>query len=221
MEKYKKDFVNFMLKSDVLMFGDFVTKSGRSTPFFINTGKYSTGRQISQLGDYYAKAIKEKIGLDFDVIFGPAYKGIPLVVSVASSLLTLFDKNVSFCFNRKEKKDHGEKGSLVGHKLKNGDRVLIIEDVNTSGKSIRETVPILKDNADIKLTGLIISVNRMEKGKNTNKMALTQLKEEYKMKTASIVDMKEIQKYLYKNGKIAEDMNIAIDKYYEKYGAEE
>src|SRR6056297_1325856 len=193
MKDYKKEFINFMMESGVLMFGDFVTKSGRKTPFFINTGKYSTGKQISELGDFYAKAIKEKIGLDFDVIFGPAYKGIPLVVAVASSLLKLYNKNVSFCFNRKEKKDHGEKGSLIGHELKDNERVLIIEDVTTSGKSIRETVPILKKHADIKLTGLIISVNRMEKGKETDKMALTQLKEEYNMKAEAIVNMKETQ----------------------------
>ncbi len=219
MEKYKKEFVDFMLNSDVLMFGDFVTKSGRNTPFFINTGKYSTGEQISKLGDFYAKAIKEKIGLDFDVIFGPAYKGIPLVVAVASSLLKLYNKNVSFCFNRKEKKDHGEKGSLIGHELKDNERVLIIEDVTTSGKSIRETVPILKKHADIKLTGLIISVNRMEKGKETDKMALTQLKEEYNMKTEAIVNMKETQKYLYNTDFIDKNMNENINKYYEKYGA--
>jgi len=221
MKDYKKEFINFMMESGVLMFGDFVTKSGRKTPFFINTGKYSTGFQISKLGDYYAKAIKEKIGLDFDVIFGPAYKGIPLVVSVASSLLKLYDKNVSFCFNRKEKKDHGEKGSLIGHKLNDGDRVLIIEDVTTSGKSIRETVPILREHAKIELAGLIISVNRMEKGKKTSKMALTQLKEEYNMKTESIVDMIETQNYLSDENIIDSKMNQMIDDYYKKYGAEE
>ncbi|TYB30346.1 MAG: orotate phosphoribosyltransferase [Candidatus Mcinerneyibacterium aminivorans] len=221
MEEYKKKFVDFMLKADVLMFGDFVTKSGRNTPFFINTGKYSTGKQISKLGDFYAKAIKEKIGLDFDVIFGPAYKGIPLVVAVASSLLKLYNKNVSFCFNRKEKKDHGEKGSLIGHKLNDGDKVLIIEDVTTSGKSIRETVPILRDHANIKLAGLIISVNRMEKGKDTDRMALTQLKEEYEMETAAIVDMKETQNYLHEKKFIDDKMNAKINEYYKKYGASE
>lgn len=221
MEEYKKEFVDFMLESDVLMFDDFVTKSGRNTPFFINTGKYSTGKQISKLGDFYAKAIKEKIGLDFDVIFGPAYKGIPLVVAVAASLLKLYNKNVSFCFNRKEKKAHGEKGSLIGHKLNKSDKVLIIEDVTTSGKSIRETVPILREHADIELTGLIISVNRMEKGKNTDKMALTQLKEEYNMKAEAIVNMSETQKYLYEKGFIDDDMNDNINNYYKKYGASE
>jgi len=225
MEEYKKDFIGFMIDSDVLTFGDFVTKSGRKTPFFINTGKYRTGDQIDKLGEFYAKAIKDTIGLDIDVIFGPAYKGIPLVVTTAIALKRLFDKDVAFCFNRKEVKDHGEGGSLIGHKLQDGDKVLIIEDVTTAGTSIYETVPVLKQQADVNLAGLVVSVNRMEKGQG-EKTALKELADEFNMKTTAIVTMDDVVELLYNkplNGKvhIDDELNGRIDEYYELYGAEE
>lgn len=225
MEAYKGGFIEFMLEAEVLTFGDFTTKSGRKTPFFVNTGNYRTGSQITRLGDFYAQAIKNDIGLDFDVIFGPAYKGIPLAVAAAGSLFKLYNKDVAFCFNRKEAKDHGEGGVLVGAKLKAGHRVLIIEDVTTAGTSIQETVPILKKAADITLAGLVISVNRMERGQGT-RSALAEVAETHKMKTSSIVTMAEVREYLLNRevlGKVHIDkaMDARISEYYKQYGAQD
>jgi orotate phosphoribosyltransferase len=222
MEEYKKDFIEFMVESNVLTFGDFVTKSGRKTPFFINTGNYKTGRQLSQLGDYYAKSIKENFGTDFDILFGPAYKGIPLSVATAVSLSNSYGANVSYCSNRKEIKDHGDTGILLGSKLKDSDKVIIIEDVTTAGTSINETMPILNATADVEVLGLIISVDRMEKGQG-EKSALKEIEEKYHFKTASIVTMTEVVEYLYDrkiDGVIYIDDEIKerIDAYYEKYG---
>ncbi|MBL8029020.1 MAG: orotate phosphoribosyltransferase [Fibrobacteres bacterium] len=225
MEAYKQNFIEFMLEAEVLKFGDFTTKSGRKTPFFINTGNYKTGSQITRLGDFYAHAIARDIGLDFNVIFGPAYKGIPLAVAAASSLHKLYNKDIGFCFNRKETKDHGEGGLLVGAKLKAGDKVLIIEDVTTAGTSIQETVPILKAAADIELAGLIVSVNRMERGQG-KRSALAEIRDTYKMKTTAIVDMQEVRSTLLNrdvNGKVYIDkaMDEKITDYYKLYGAED
>ena len=223
MEQYKEGFIEFMLQADVLSFGDFVTKSGRKTPFFINTGNYRTGSQMDKLGNYYAQAIVREFGSSFDVVFGPAYKGIPLAVATVSSLYRLYQKDISYCFNRKEAKDHGEGGLLVGAKLTPGDRVLIVEDVTTAGTSISETVPILRKVADVHLSGLIVSVNRLERGQGT-KSALREIEEIYGMKTASIVDMQEVRSFLLNreiNGKIFidDEMDRRIEEYYGLYGA--
>jgi len=223
MKAYKEEFIDFMVASDVLTFGDFVTKSGRKTPFFVNTGKYRTGSQISKLGEFYAESIMENTKGEFDVLFGPAYKGIPLAVSTAIALDAKYGKNVSFCFNRKEVKDHGEGGNLIGHKLQNGDRVLIIEDVTTAGTSIRETVPILKAAADIELAALSVSVNRMERGTG-EKSALDEIRDDFKMNTFSIVTMAEVVEYLYGRkvgGKVLidDEMKSRIEDYYKIYGA--
>ncbi|HEX2967351.1 MAG TPA: orotate phosphoribosyltransferase [Syntrophorhabdaceae bacterium] len=223
MERYKEDFIEFMLRADVLRFGEFVTKSGRKTPFFINTGSYRTGSQIEQLGDYYAQAIVREFGFSFDVIFGPAYKGIPLAVAAVSSLYRLYGRDLSYCFNRKEIKDHGEGGALIGAKLQPGDRVLIIEDVTTAGTSIKETVPVLTQAADIKLSGLIVSVDRQERGQGTM-TALKEIEETYGMKTASIVNMREVRTFLLNravDGKTIIDATIdsRIEDYYRLYGA--
>ena len=222
MEQYKKDFIEFMLECNVLTFGNFITKSGRKTPFFINTGNYKTGWQLSKLGGYYAEAIKENLGTDFDVLFGPAYKGIPLCVTTSISLSNLYDVDVSYCSNRKEIKDHGDTGILLGSKLKTGDKIVIIEDVTTAGTSIKETMPILKAQGNIKVIGLIISVDRMERGQGT-KSALTELQEAYGIKTCSIVTMGEVIEYLCNrriNGKVIIDHEIKqrIDEYYRLYG---
>lgn len=221
MEQYKIDFIDFMIESDVLTFGDFTTKSGRKTPFFINAGNYKTGKQLKKLGEFYAKAINEKYD-NFDILFGPAYKGIPLSVTTSIALNDLFDKNVSFCSNRKEIKDHGDKGILLGSKLNDNDKILIIEDVTTAGTSIYETMPILKSKANVDVIGLIISVDRMEKGKGDT-TALVELEKTFNMKTCAIVTMDEVIKYLYMktiNGKIIIDNEIKsrIDNYYDKYG---
>ena len=165
MESYKREFIEFMVESKVLQFGDFTLKSGRKSPFFMNAGAYVTGTQLQKLGEYYAKAIYDNYGLDFDVLFGPAYKGIPLSVATTIAISRLYGKDVRYCSNRKETKDHGDTGILLGSKLRDGDRVVIIEDVTTSGKSIEETFPILKAQADVEVKGLIVSLNRMEVGK--------------------------------------------------------
>jgi orotate phosphoribosyltransferase len=163
MEQYKEEFIEFMVESDVLKFGEFTLKSGRKSPFFMNAGAYVTGSQLKRLGEYYAKAIHAYYGEDFDVLFGPAYKGIPLGVATTIAFYELYGKEIRYCSNRKEEKDHGDAGILLGSKLKDKDRVIIIEDVTTSGKSIEETYPIVKAQADVEVEGLIVSLNRMEK----------------------------------------------------------
>ena len=179
MEQYKKEFIEFMVDSSVLKFGEFTLKSGRRSPFFMNAGGYVTGTQLRRLGEYYAKAIHDNYGLDFDVLFGPAYKGIPLSVATTMAISGLYGKEVRYCSNRKEVKDHGDTGILLGSKLKDGDKVVIIEDVTTSGKSIEETFPILRQQADVEIKGLMVSLNRMERGLDSEKSALHEIKEKY------------------------------------------
>lgn len=223
MEQYKQEFIDFMVESEVLKFGEFTLKSGRKSPFFMNAGAYVTGTQLRKLGEYYAKAIHDNYGLDFDVLFGPAYKGIPLSVATTMAISELYGKEIRYCSNRKEVKDHGDTGILLGSKLKDGDRVVIIEDVTTSGKSIEETFPILKAQADITIKGLMVSLNRMERGKG-EKSALEEIKELYGFDTAAIVSMADVVEHLYNKdcqGKIVIDdaIKAAIDAYYEQYGA--
>ena len=224
MEQYKQEFIDFMVESDVLKFGDFTLKSGRKSPFFMNAGAYVTGTQLARLGEYYAKAIHETYGDDFDVLFGPAYKGIPISVVTAVAYAKLYGKEVRYCSDRKEEKDHGaDKGGFLGSKLKDGDRVVIIEDVTTSGKSIEETFPILKSQADVEIKGLMVSLNRMERGKG-EKCALDEIKELYGFPTAAIVSMSDVVECLYNKecqGKVVIDdtLKAAIDAYYEQYGA--
>lgn len=223
MEQYKQDFIEFMIDCEVLKFGDFVTKSGRQTPFFVNTGFYRTGLQLRKLGEYYAKAIEQKFGLDFDLLFGPAYKGIPLTVAATMAISELYGKDIKYCSNRKEIKDHGDKGILLGSPIQNQDRVVMIEDVTTAGTSIEETLPIIKAQADVNLVGLVVSVDRMERGKAT-KSALREIEETYGLKTAAIVTMQEVIEHLYMKpykGKIIIDeaLKSSIDAYYNKYGA--
>ena len=223
MEAYKQEFIEFMVESNVLKFGDFVTKSGRKTPFFVNTGFYRTGAQLRKLGEYYAKAINDTFGTDFDVLFGPAYKGIPLAVATSMAISELYGKEVRYCSNRKEVKDHGDTGILLGSKLKDGDRVVIIEDVTTSGKSIEETYPIIKAQGNVEVVGLMVSLNRMERGKG-EKCALDEIKELYGFPTAAIVSMSDVVECLYNKecqGKVVIDdtLKAAIDAYYEQYGA--
>ena len=224
MEAYKQEFIDFMVESDVLKFGDFTLKSGRKSPFFMNAGAYVTGSQLMKLGEYYAKAIHDTYGLDFDVLFGPAYKGIPLTVATTIAISKLYGKDIRYCSNRKEVKDHGDTGILLGSKLKDGDKVVIIEDVTTSGKSIEETFPILKAQADVEVIGLMVSLNRMEVGKGGEKSALDEIKELYGIEANAIVSMAEVTEHLYNKecgGRVVIDDRIksAIDAYYEQYGA--
>ena len=223
MEQYKQEFIEFMVDSQVLKFGEFTLKSGRKSPFFMNAGAYVTGTQLRRLGEYYAKAIHDNYGLDFDVLFGPAYKGIPLSVATTMAISELYGKEIRYCSNRKEVKDHGDTGILLGSKLKDGDRVVIIEDVTTSGKSIEETFPIIKAQADVEIKGLMVSLNRMEKGQG-EKSALIEIKEKYGFDANAIVTMAEVVEYLYNKeykGKVYIDdtLKAAIDAYYETYGA--
>lgn len=222
MEQYKKEFIEFMIDCNVLKFGDFVTKSGRKTPFFVNTGFYRTGSQLKRLGEYYAQAIKNQFGLDFDVLFGPAYKGIPLSVAATIAISEKYGEDIRYCSNRKEIKDHGDKGILLGSPIQDGDKVVIIEDVTTAGTSIQETLPIVKAQGDVDVIGLVVSVDRMERGQG-EKSALQEIRDTYGFKTTAIVTMAEVVEHLYNKpykGQISinDEIKAAIDAYYEQYG---
>ncbi len=224
MESYKQEFIEFMVDSQVLKFGEFILKSGRKSPFFMNAGAYVTGAQLKKLGEYYAKAIHDNYGDDFDVLFGPAYKGIPLSVATTIAYSELYGKEIRYCSNRKEVKDHGDVGILLGSKLKDGDRVVIIEDVTTSGKSIEETFPILKEQGDVEIKGLMVSLNRMEKGLGGKVSALAEIKEKYGFEANAIVTMADVIEHLYNKpykGQVLidDELKAAIDAYYAEYGA--
>lgn len=227
MEQYKKEFIDFMVECNVLKFGSFTLKSGRQSPFFMNAGAYVTGSQLKRLGEYYAKAIHDNFGDEIDVFFGPAYKGIPLAVVTAVAYSELYGKEIKYCCDRKEEKDHGaDKGALLGYKIKDGDRVVIIEDVTTSGKSIEETYPKIKAQettpGGIKIVGEIVSLNRMEKAPDSDKAALDVITEKYGFPARAIVSMADVVEALYTKGDkklITEEIKVEIDKYYEIYGA--
>jgi len=227
MEQYKKEFIDFMVECQVLKFGSFTLKSGRQSPFFMNAGAYVTGSQLKRLGEYYAKAIHDNFGDDIDVFFGPAYKGIPLAVVTAVAYSELYGKEIKYCCDRKEEKDHGaDKGALLGYKIKDGDRVVIIEDVTTSGKSIEETYPKIKaqetTEGGIKIVGEIVSLNRMEKAPDSDKAALDVITEKYGFPARAIVSMADVVEALYTKGDkklITDEIKAEIDKYYEIYGA--
>ena len=212
----KKEFIAFMMGADVLRFGEFKTKSGRLTPYFVNTGNYRTGAQIAALGKFYAACIREACGEDFTAMFGPAYKGIPLVTAAASALSTLYGIDKPYFFNRKEVKDHGEGGSLVGYQPKDGDSVIIIEDVITAGTAVRETVPILKAAADVKVTDMFISVDRCEVGKEGVKTAVMEVKEEFGINVHAIITVRDIREYLSEHG-TDPALLASMDRYMEQY----
>lgn len=225
MDAYKKEFIEFMVDCKVLKFGDFTLKSGRKSPFFMNAGAYVTGSQLKKLGEYYAKAIHATYGDDFDVLFGPAYKGIPISVVTAVAYSELYGKEVRYCSDRKEAKDHGaDKGGFLGSSLKDGDRVIMIEDVTTSGKSMEETVPKVRDAADVTIVGLMVSLNREEKGMDSDKSALSEITDRYGFPANAIVSMSDVTEALYNkpyNGEvyITDELKAAIDNYYAQYGA--
>ena len=212
----KKEFIEFMMSADVLRFGSFVTKSGRQTPYFVNTGNYKTGLQNSRLGEFYAAAIKEAIGDNFDAMFGPTYKGIPLATSTSGALARNFGIDKPFFFNRKEVKDHGEGGSIVGYKPQDGDRVIIIEDVITAGTAIRETMPVLTGCADVKVTDMFISVNRCEVGQTAGKTAVMEVGEEFGIKVHSLITVRDIYEYLKEQGTYA-DILPQMEAYMAQY----
>ncbi|MCR5699190.1 MAG: orotate phosphoribosyltransferase [Treponemataceae bacterium] len=227
MEEYKKEFINFMVECQVLKFGDFTLKSGRKSPFFMNAGAYVTGSQLSRLGKFYAQAIHDNFGDDFDVLFGPAYKGIPLATATVIAYSELYGKEIKYCSDRKEEKDHGaDKGGLLGYKIQDGDRVVIIEDVTTSGKSIEETYPKIKaqetKEGAIKIVGEIVSLNREEKAGDSDKAALDVITEKYGFPAKAIVSMSEVIDCLYTNGDksmITDEIKKRLDDYYAEYGA--
>lgn len=213
MEQYKQDFIEFMVRSGVITFGDFVTKSGRRTPFFINTGNYRTGSQINRLGQFYAEALRSHLGNNFEVLYGPAYKGIPLAVAAAAALSSRFDHDVAYCFNRKESKDHGEGGRFIGYRMKSGDRVVIVEDVVTAGTSVRESIALLTSSAAVALCGLVVSVDRMERGRG-EKSALAELAAEFSFPAFAIVTLQEVTDYLH--GRAVDGKVVLTDALMEK-----
>ena len=224
MEQYKQEFIEFMVDSQVLKFGQITLKSGRKSPFFMNAGAYVTGTQLRKLGEYYARAIHDNFGDDFDILFGPAYKGIPLSVAAAMAYSELYGRDIRYCSNRKEVKDHGDVGILLGSSIKDGDRIVIIEDVTTSGKSIEETFPIIQAQGNVEIKGLMVSLNRMEKGLGGRLSALDEIRDKYGFEAHSIVTMRDVTEYLYNKpykGQIYIDdtLKAAIDEYYAVYGA--
>ena len=212
----KKEFIEFMMQADVLRFGEFTTKSGRLSPYFVNTGNYKTGAQIAGLGRFYANLVKETIGEEFDAMFGPAYKGIPLVTTTASALYTEYGIDKPYFFNRKESKDHGEGGSLIGYKPTDGDRIIIIEDVITAGTAIRETLPILKAQGDVDVRHMFISVNRSEVGQTPGKTAIMEVSEDFGIQVHSIISVTDIYEYLKEQPEYAKVLTLMED-YMEKY----
>ena len=221
---YKEEFITFMVRSGVLTFGDFMTKSGRRTPYFINTGNYRTGAQAARLGDYYAACIQENLPDGVDCLFGPAYKGIPLAVTAAASLYRLYDRDLPYCFNRKEAKDHGEGGSMVGYTPRSGDRVVIVEDVVTAGTAVRESLELFRSLGDMKVTGLVVSVDRMERGARECS-TLDELRQDHGIAVYPIVTVREIMAFLHNrpvDGKVYIDDEVKrrMDAYLAEYGAE-
>ncbi len=213
---FKREFIEFMLSAEVLRFGDFTTKSGRKTQYFVNTGNYRTGAHISKLGSYYAQSIKDSIGEEFDCMFGPAYKGIPLATAAACALYNDYKIDKPYFFNRKEEKDHGEGGSIVGYKPKGGDRVIIVEDVVTAGTAIREVMPILSGVANTKTEHMFISVNRCEVGQTPGKTAIMEVSEEFGLKVHSIVDVRDIREYLCTKPEYSQYVHL-MDNYMKQY----
>ncbi len=216
LTKNKKEFIEFMMQADVLRFGEFKTKSGRFTPYFVNTGNYKTGKQIATLGKFYAQLIKETCGDNFDCMFGPAYKGIPLVTATAASLATEYQIDKPYFFNRKEVKDHGEGGNLVGYQPKENDTVIIIEDVITAGTAIRETMPVLKNAANVTVNHMFISVNRCEIGQTKGKTAIMEVSEEFGIQVHSIISVQDIYEYLKEQGSYDAVLDL-MEKYMEQY----
>ena len=188
---YKQQFIKFMVDNGVLRFGEFTLKSGRKAPYFINTGNYKSGAQLSRLGEYYARCIADN-GIEADTLVGPAYKGIPLAVTTAVSLFNVFGKDMNYCFDRKEVKDHGEGGLFVGKQLEDGERVILIEDVMTSGKALREMLPKLRQAANVEIAGMVISVDRMERGLESSLSAVQEVYKEFGVKVYPIVTMSDI-----------------------------
>ena len=212
----KREFIEFMMSADVLRFGNFVTKSGRNTPYFVNTGNYRTGKQLATLGKFYARLIHETLGDQFDAMFGPAYKGIPLAAVTASTLAQEYDLDKPYFFNRKEEKDHGEGGSFVGYKPVDGDRIILVEDVITAGTAVREVMPQIMSCGNVKVTDMFISINRCEVGKDGEKTAVMEVKEQFGIDVHAIVTVQDIHEYLKEDPKYA-DVLAHMEQYMAQY----
>jgi orotate phosphoribosyltransferase len=223
VDQRTREFVEFMVRCDVLTFGDFTAKSGRQTPYFVNAGRYRTGAQVAELGRFYAATIADAFGDDVDVLFGPAYKGIPLAVTTSIALAEQHGRDIGFCFDRKEAKDHGEGGQLVGHQLADGDRVVIVEDVTTAGTSIRATLPLLRASADVEVVGLVVGVDRRERGTREDVSALDELADEYGLRTVAIATIDDVVEHLWHHDvdgrRVLSDDDLArIAAYRRSYG---
>lgn len=212
----KKEFIEFMMESGVLRFGEFMTKSGRLTPYFVNTGNYRTGAQIARLGAFYAQCIQGECADNFDAMFGPAYKGIALAVAAAGTLARDYGIDKPYFFNRKEVKDHGEGGNLIGYQPKDGDNIIIVEDVITAGTALRETLPVLKAAADVTVRDMFISVNRCEVGRDKTKTVVEEVRDEFGIAVHAIITVRDIYEYLKETGGY-EDILEKMDQYMEKY----
>ena len=220
---YREEFIHFMVRSGVLTFGDFTTKSGRKTPYFVNTGNYKTGAQAARLGDYYAACIQENMPQGITALFGPAYKGIPLAVTAAASLYRNYGRDLPYCFNRKEAKDHGEGGVMVGYQPQAGDDIAIVEDVVTAGTAVRESIELFKHVADVNIRALSVSVDRMERG-TRDCTTLDELREDYGIQVYPIVTIREVIDCLHNqpvDGKvyIDDDLRERMEAYLTTYGA--
>ena len=215
---YKQEFIRFMVKNGVLKFGEFTLKNGRIAPYFINTGNYKTGAQLAKLGQYYAACIMEN-GLEAETLVGPAYKGIPLSVATAVALYHDYEKELNYCFDRKEVKDHGEGGLFVGKQLTDGEKVIIIEDVMTSGKALREILPKLEAAANVQVVGMIISVDRQEKALNSELSAVSEAKKEFGIDVYSVVTMNDIIAAIEEGVVDGKEHLPAMYKYRNTYGA--
>lgn len=214
----KTKFIEFLLSSEALRFGDFVTKSGRKTPYFINTGQFRTGNLISELGGFYAQHIVDQGLSDINVVFGPAYKGIPLAVATASALANTYGHDVGFTFDRKEAKDHGDGGSFVGAPISNGTKLVIVEDVITAGSTLQHIVPILRGLGDITIAGVIIAVDRGERGKG-ELSAIAEVSSELGIRILPLISVHDIVFYLKSSKKWPADLSQKMESYLREYGA--
>jgi orotate phosphoribosyltransferase len=224
MKDYKKEFIEFLLDMKSLKFGEFTLKSGRLSPYFLNTGMLYTGESVNKLGKFYASAIKDNIAQDFNVIFGPAYKGIPLVIATVNSLFSDFNINVSYSFNRKEAKDHGDMGLIVGKPLGADDKVILVDDVITAGTAVKESMEILRNNGNPSLIAVIVSVDRMEKGTG-EKSAIGELRDSTGIEFFPIVNILDIMEFLRDETNclkynIDKNMLGKMEDYRSKYGVQ-
>lgn len=215
---YKQKFIAFLAECGVLKFGTFKLKSGRIAPYFLNAGEYKTGAQIKRLGEFYADCIHEN-GIEVETLFGPAYKGIPLALSAAVALYEKYGQDVNFCFDRKEIKDHGEGGMFVGKQPQDNEKLVIVEDVMTSGKALKEVLPKLRGAANVNITGMVITVDRMEKALDSDKSAVQQAWAEEGVKVYSIVNIQDIVAALEAGVIEGKEHVPAIREYLAQYGA--